>query len=367
MNAYHASHTPGIEELKSRYTVADAWRDEGFPGTPGRSCRSPFREEHNASFSVFDDARRWKDHAAGEGGDVIDFIVKAQGCSIPAAIAIVRERVGWKPGQQGPTSSRRAEPRRIPTPQSRFNPQPMAGDVRLAWEAGVHWLRTDFETQREVDQWRAWPTGTSAILADHGIFSAPEWKGRRGLAWLVQYPGRTSWIDVGFHFRHKPHRRGERAIWTYQPAGIGLPGVPLVLGNFYGARLVVVCEGEWDAVTFAATAGWLATDTSWPDGIAVLGVRGATGWRSFLEHWRRVWPRRPRFLLIPDNDEAGRKWHQEFAGALAPLAISVTLLPPKSDGPKDFNDLHRAQGFSSSDIHALLLNCGLIDKRGTLL
>ncbi len=143
-----------------------------------------------------------------------------------------------------------------------------------------------------------------------------------------------------------------------------MPGVPLVLGNFYGARLVIVCEGEWDAATFAAAAGWLASDTAWPDGVAVLGIRDASGWRTFIEHWRPRWPRRPRFLLIPDNDEAGMKWQREFAAALAALALGVTVLPPKTGGPKDFNDMHRGQPFTPGSIYGLLRALGLMDERG---
>lgn len=143
-----------------------------------------------------------------------------------------------------------------------------------------------------------------------------------------------------------------------------MPGVPLVLGNFFGARLVIVLEGEWDATTFAAAAGWLASDTAWPDAVAVIGIRGASGWRAFLEHWRRVWPRRPRFLLVPDNDEAGMKWLREFAAALAPLALSVTVLPPRAGGPKDFGDLNRERPFTPPEIYGLLRGCGLMDERG---
>lgn len=360
---------PAIEELKARYSITDAWRDEGLPGVPSRSCCSPFREERHPSFSVYEDARKWKDHAAGEGGDVLDFVAKARGCSPAEALAIVRERVGWQPSAHGPAMSRQAAPRAVPIPTAAptYRAEPMAGDVRLAWEAGLRSLLLDAGMQAEVDRWRAWPAGTAYFLAEEGLLGAPEWKGQRGLAWVVQYPGRSAWVEVGFHLRHKPRREGDRAIWTYQPAGVGMPGVPLVLGNLYGARLVIACEGEFDAVTFAAAAGWLASDTSWPDAVAVLGIRGATGWRAFLDHWRKVWPRRPRFLLIPDNDEPGLKWQREFAGALAPLAMSVTVLPPKVGGPKDFNDLHRAKPFTPSEIYALLHACGLLDERGLTL
>lgn len=79
---------PSIEEIKARYTVADAWRDEGCQGEPSRSCRSPLRDDRHKSFSVYDDGRRWKDHATDDGGDVLDFIAKVRGCSAVDALAI---------------------------------------------------------------------------------------------------------------------------------------------------------------------------------------------------------------------------------------------------------------------------------------
>ncbi len=358
---------PSIEEIKARYTIENAWKDEGLPGAPARSCRSPFREERHPSFSVYDEGRKWKDHAAGDGGDVLDFVAKARGCPPAEALAVVRERVGWQAGAHGPARSRRAAPVRdvvkADAPPA-YKPVVMGGDVRIVWEAGLHWLKIDEGMQIEIDRWRAWPVGTARFLAEEGLLSAPEVKGQSGLAWIMQYPGRSAWVEIGFHMRHKPRRDGDRVVWTYQPAGVGMPAVPLILGNFYGARLVIVCEGEWDAATFAAAAGWLASDSAWPDGFAVVGIRGATGWRAFMEHWRRVWPRRPRFLLIPDNDEAGQKWHREFAGALVPLALSGTVLPPKAGGPKDFNDLHRQKPFTPADIYGLLRSVDLVDDRG---
>ena len=61
-------------EARERFTIADLWSVFGFEGTPRPSCRSPFREDRSASFSIFDGGRAWHDHATGEGGDVIEFI-----------------------------------------------------------------------------------------------------------------------------------------------------------------------------------------------------------------------------------------------------------------------------------------------------
>jgi hypothetical protein len=43
---------------------------------------------------VFDEGSRWRDFATGEGGDVLDFIVKARRCDTVAALRFVQERLG---------------------------------------------------------------------------------------------------------------------------------------------------------------------------------------------------------------------------------------------------------------------------------
>jgi hypothetical protein len=61
---------------------------------PGKSCHSPFREDKNPSFSIYDEGRRWKDFSTGEGGDVIDFIERAVDSDASKAITIARELAG---------------------------------------------------------------------------------------------------------------------------------------------------------------------------------------------------------------------------------------------------------------------------------
>jgi hypothetical protein len=86
-----------LARLKSTYPITAAWGDLGLPGKPGKICRSPLPGEHkhgdaHPSFSVFDEGRRWKDFANGEGGDVIDFVAKMRGSSVADAIRWIRER-----------------------------------------------------------------------------------------------------------------------------------------------------------------------------------------------------------------------------------------------------------------------------------
>lgn len=61
-------------QIRDIYRIPDAWRDLGLPGEPGKSCRSPWRDDRTPSFSIFDDGRKFKDHATGESGDVFEFV-----------------------------------------------------------------------------------------------------------------------------------------------------------------------------------------------------------------------------------------------------------------------------------------------------
>jgi DNA primase len=64
-----------------RLTIFDLWKLLRLDGTPKPSCRSPFREDRNPSFSIYDHGRRWKDFATGKGGDVVDFCSQARNLS----------------------------------------------------------------------------------------------------------------------------------------------------------------------------------------------------------------------------------------------------------------------------------------------
>ena len=70
-----------VTDAKERISIADLWSLYGYEGNPLKSCKSPFRDESNPSFSVFADGAAWKDHGTGEGGDSVTFIQMAEGLS----------------------------------------------------------------------------------------------------------------------------------------------------------------------------------------------------------------------------------------------------------------------------------------------
>ena len=81
-----------FEYLKQVYRIYEAWEDLGLPGEPSESCRSPFRDDLNPSFSVFDAGRKWNDFSTEEYGDVFDFVQKATGFEDYNALLWIKEQ-----------------------------------------------------------------------------------------------------------------------------------------------------------------------------------------------------------------------------------------------------------------------------------
>jgi hypothetical protein len=96
-----------LQAAKERLTIPELWAMLNLPGKPGRSCRSPFREDRHASFSVHSDGLRWLDFATGEGGDAIDFLARALSRSNEDACRKLIELAGVPP--QIPHLPRRGE------------------------------------------------------------------------------------------------------------------------------------------------------------------------------------------------------------------------------------------------------------------
>ena len=77
-----------LEALKGRILIPEVWQRLGLAGTSATTCRCPWRDDRNPSFSTHDAGRRWKDFSTDESGDVIDFIARA--CGVDNAEAVRR-------------------------------------------------------------------------------------------------------------------------------------------------------------------------------------------------------------------------------------------------------------------------------------
>lgn len=224
-------------------------------------------------------------------------------------------------------------------------------------------METDESTIGRIAEWRGWGPFFVRTLAQDGLMGAPIVGGGRKVAFPVRP------CDGGLarlHVRPIPPDAGD---WFYWPA-VEAPALPLVLGSFDGARMLIVAEGEWDVLTLCHAAGWFDHDAAWPEDICAVGIRGASGWRAFMEHFSPRWPSpAPSCLVLPDRDNEGKRWLSEvgdtFFNALRRRCrIIVTR---GAVGAKDLNARHRVHPISKAEVAEMLMGAGLIDARGVVI
>lgn len=167
---------------------------------------------------------------------------------------------------------------------------------------------------------------------------------------FVDKPPERPWVVAAYDYRddagkllaQKLRYSDKRFSWR-RPVGGGKweynrKGVPrrlYIAGDLGG--LVHICEGEKDVDTFHAQIG----------GCAVSGADGAGPGK-----WRKEYTEQLRdrsVVILPDNDDVGRAYAQETAGALHGVAKSVRLLDLSKVWPEipehgDISDLIAAKG-----------------------
>lgn len=384
------SHDPNsdLSRAIAALSIAQLWRAAGLRGQPPSrdgAVASPFREDKKASFSIFGQGARWRDHATEEGGGVWAF---AQQCWPHDPKAEIAERLIALSGV----------PRNAP--QSRLSSEQWKTKATIERDAAAHRVAQEREaalarrgSAAEIPEWPdfvrdRWIEGESAVLEDRarltklatdrgwpidwaeqlvvaGKLASPwlPWSGpecrepRRGRACLVEQPRLSGdgsvaecvpvgyhqrfWIDGAKQWVYVPHRPKESA-WrregfaaqledyaATQPEDRSLvPALPFFLGSLE-PEWVCITEGQWDAITLAGAVGYF--DDSWGDRrVAFFGVRGVSGievlltyWSAWLAQWR------PRVWLLCDADNAGRKWRERdrsgVPGGVAPPTLAERL------------------------------------------
>jgi hypothetical protein len=296
---------------------------------------------------------RWKDFGTGEIGSVVDFIMKAKGLTVAQAISEAIRLAGTGSTITVSTGS---------LPSTAPDPEPAEVTVRIrpaawstvepAWNEGKEYLEQNEGIRRSLAEWRGWPVAWVDYLLGHGYLSAPrdpESKTQRGIAFIVE---EWEWDefsltsrDCGFHYRKKS------GDWRFYPKGI--QATPFIIGNLCSPRLIV-CEGQWDGITFAGSAGFLDGDPDSKESplcnTAVLGIRGSSGYGLILEHLAKrntFLKQKPEVFLFRDADKAGETWRDKFAPRLAELA-TVRLFRPAAG--KDLNDIHKADPLTLDEL-----------------
>jgi hypothetical protein len=350
-----------------------------FPGwEPKRSCRAPHREDKAASFSVYSSERgefRFKDFAGDQGG-LVGFVMLA-GMDEKTAARWLMEKAGIATGQHISCARQQRNPESKPR---ELSPLPvMPAEAMAAWIEGVDHLQAKRGRVEGLATFRGWPVEFAQYLSECAIVSMPLYHRHRTIAFLVAGPkaltnplgGRIIMRDVGFHCRLKPGPTEAKATWRFVPNKKEhkqtTPGLPFIIGGswFDSARLLIITEGQWDALTFALAAGWLGEGRSWPEGACVVGIRGASGDNTFLQYYRPFWPANINCLLLPDSDGTGGRWfdgRHSFADRLAQLCRKVAVV--RCGEHKDFNDLYRAEKVTPEQIGELLAAHGMALESG---
>jgi hypothetical protein len=306
------------------------------------------------------------DFATGESGDnLIELYAQGYRIEFAEALRACRDWLGVSvtalPGERVAARSVRKAPLHDTEPAKIG----MIPDAVLAeWTEGVDYFFSHPLEARQLAEFRGWPLEFTMYAIESDWISMPLYNGKRGVAFKVVAPESSNaqmvTKPVGYHIRLKTDYDGEKASWLYVPNGSQhgqtTPALPLMLGDFDSARLLIITEGEWDAMTFALAAQWLGDACNWPHGVGVIGIRGASGVGTFLKHYRPFWPSGAKCLVLADADRAGEGWYTGedcFAEKLTKLCRKVAVV--RCDGFKDFNDLYRAQTVGPDEIRELLV------------
>ena len=114
-----ANATVDISALKARHPLADVVESAGVKLKGRGRVRQgvcPFHEESEGSFTAYGDSERWYCFGCGLGGDVLDFVQRIEGLTLPEAIR--RLDVGG----HRPVSE--TAPRPVPTRRPKAAPLP---------------------------------------------------------------------------------------------------------------------------------------------------------------------------------------------------------------------------------------------------
>lgn len=294
-----------LKDAKAALTIPDVWSRLSLQGEPSESCRSPFREDHSPSFSVYENGTRWKDHATGEGGDVCDFVAAACNCSQSEAAKWIIEEAGSRPA-----------PRPKPKPKPRKKMEMPALEIGTA---------ADLDALARL---RNLP-GTDGLkeLQDRQMlfFVNRNDAGEKVRAWLVTDPSGRNAQERRLdgkpwqHLETKPKAKtlaGAEAAWPIGAACIG------------ESDTIHFCEGSPDLLA-AAT---LAAD-SWDTWAPVCMIGG-----SLSIHPEALQLFKGKSVCIyAHNDEPGiaaaRKWAKQLEAAGATVSGKIS----EREG-RDLND-----------------------------
>jgi hypothetical protein len=301
-----------IERIKSSLSIAAVWSHLGLRGSCGKECRSPFRDDKRASFSVYrqDGWERWWDHGSASGGDVIDFWARAKQISVKEAIEDI---LASMPHLGGSVKAPNRPPEAFCAPSGiRWPP-----DIRMPQE----------EECRALAELRS--------LSPEAFFLA----GRLGTLKVATIYNQKCWIITDCNARCAEARRFDGALFPNGKKGFCLPGskkdMPIGLQTsnpqFDALDNLLLVEGMPDY--YAALQLALGSEISFRP-ITILGAN-----IHVLNPSTNQYLRQKNILLTCHNDPQGQialsKWVKELYRLGAKSVVSQAL-PFLHDDLNDF-------------------------------
>ena len=315
-----ADRTVDIAELKARNPLGDIVESAGVVLRGKGRVRQgvcPFHQEVEGSFTVYSDSEKFWCFGCGAGGDVLDFVQRTEGLTLPEAIqrlgdgspplttAAASAAVTRQPA--APAISHRAPA--LLTAAARF----YAGLLRRSPTATDYLASRGIGTDAAARLGLGYATGNglrdylessgfdNGRIRDSGLFLE---RGRERFAGTVTVPdiasGRVRWLT------------GRAVDPAAKPRFQALPGPKPVLGLADlgpAPPWVVVAEGVFDYLTLV---GW-----GYP-ACAALGTQGMDKVAAALRGC-------PRVFLAFDNDDAGYEAAQVLRQLLGRRAAVVNL------------------------------------------
>jgi DNA primase len=312
-----------VDSIKQRNSIADVVANHGVVLRDSGAhlvglC--PFHQDEHPSFAVYPETRSFYCFGCNAGGDVIDFVRRADNLSFREAL----ERLSN--GQ-------------APTPSNSPRPEILSLDDRMILTAATAvYHETLLKTPKALKYLEGRGIGMPVVRRcrlgySDGRSLRPYLQRHRlslrratemGLLWAKGSRGETMAGRIVI-----PELRGGQCIWMLgraldderQPKyrGLSLPKPILGYERVRGRHRVFVTEGTFDYLTGVAWGLPMC---------ALLGTQVRAERLSFLQRTRRV-------LIVFDNDVPGREAAAGLAQSLGSLARVIAL----PEGVKDLSEL----------------------------
>ena len=303
-----------IQEAKARLDIP-AVAARLLPNwKPQTSCHSPWREDKNPSFSVYDDGQKWKDLATGEHGDAVDFLAKTLDVARSEGI---NRFIAMAGGNHVQRQSRSV----APTPP------------------------TDSDDKRQKR--RLWPIFNVPTCDEEVMLANLRGLPREGVYWaaidgvlrVATCETHRCWIVRSTCGKNAQARRldGQRLGADLKARTLAGSIASLPVGNYHDTRwpFVVLLEGGPDVLAAYAAIHRLGL----LDTVAVCGMLGAS-MRPPYGALATLSGRRVR--ILQHNDEAGEVAADAWARLIHNAGGTVDIWVPNKAGT-DLNDIFQLQ------------------------